>query len=70
MITIEVSDQELVHAHFYLNMEQTILGLLKSKGAPILGELYFRLDKSYDVNFTSHPLGGSTYVFKKSAHLP
>lgn len=65
MITIELTDLDFVAQPFYLNVEQTVLSLLKDRGAPVLGVLYMRIDPSYDINFTSHPLGSATYVFKK-----
>lgn len=63
-ITIHLSELLIINTEWYLNPEQTILKLLKEKGAPVLGVLYFTLDPAYDYSVLRTPLGDHTYTFK------
>ena len=40
--------KDLIQAQFYISSDQTILGLLKDEGAPILGSILLRPDPTYE----------------------
>lgn len=67
-----LSSQELQSAEFYSNDRQTILKILKDKGAPVDGVMFFTLKSGYTVLKESNPFDGSmTFEFikqKKSTH--
>lgn len=63
-----ITVQDLLSDRYYINGEQYILSVLKDKGAPIDGILFFTIKKGYYVEEYSEDVINSTrtYTFRRS----
>lgn len=53
---------DILNATYYYDSRQTVLSLLKSKGAPILGNVLHEFDPKYDWNVAHNSSDESLYV--------
>lgn len=53
--TFRVYDNEIVGKPMVCGPEQLILGILKEKGAPVSGTIYFKLDEGYEMTMFHVP---------------
>ena len=64
MKVFEVTDQDLA-ACAKRPDKQIALAILKSKGAPVVGNFLLDVDPTYDVTVSGDLRGTLTYVFRK-----
>lgn len=64
MQVFEVTAQDMMAAEGQPD-KQLALAILKSKGAPIVGDFLLEVDKTYDVCVSGDLMGNLTYTFRK-----
>lgn len=55
MITFTVTEEEILSFPYYISDQQTFLALLKSKGAPMLGDTILEPDFSFNSEMIEDP---------------
>lgn len=68
-IIIEVSEHDVLNAPFRLGYRQTMLDLLKSKGAPVSGIIWLKLKAGYSMQMVTNPFNNIVhYIFDPTPH--